>query len=76
VVADVTGDGKADIYLPGTNALAVSHGRTVAAPSAFASGGTGCFSADLNGDGIADLGFSSNTTVAYALMNAASYHSW
>jgi hypothetical protein len=84
VVADFTGDAKADIFLTQLNSMAVSHGRTLAAPVPFASvspvplatGVNGSFAVDLNGDGIADFGFANGTTVGYVLVNSAGYRSW
>jgi hypothetical protein len=81
-VADMTGDGKADVLnlLEGT--VTPSQGRTMGTPvwAVYHPGLSGAFwgsVADLNGDGISDLVVGQwHSGIGYVLFDVAGYHSW
>jgi hypothetical protein len=82
-VADVTGDGKADLHVFGSGGFMVSKGRTLAAPVAFQMKGTeGApyqgvgWLTDLNGDNRADFVVPAGDGVVATLLNPPGYHGW
>jgi hypothetical protein len=84
-LGDITGDGKADIYVLYPNAVIVSQGRTFAAPVTFQpfafagdtlAGYYGPWLVDMNGDSKADLLLEASSGYVATIFNASDTHGW